>query len=66
MEHIENAILPTLQKQLDFSEKAYAVGDLGYLNILQSLKQMNATRSLYLQVLLQLNLAWIDYEFLVL
>jgi len=65
LQHIETVILPTLEKQQEFSQKAYAIGELDYLNVLQSLQQIIAAKNSYLQVLFQLNLAWVDYEYLV-
>lgn len=65
LQHIETLILPTLKKQQEFSQKAYAVGELDYLNVLQSLQQVIVAKNSYLQVLFQLNLAWVDYDYLV-
>ena len=62
--HVENTILPTLQKQQEFSETAYAIGELNYLNVLQSSQQIIMARNSYLQVVFQLNLAWINYQYL--
>ena len=57
--------MPTLQKQQEFSEKAYAIGELNYLNVMQSLQQIIMARNSYLRVLFQLNMAWVNYEYLV-
>ncbi|MBL4649273.1 MAG: TolC family protein [Aureispira sp.] len=62
--HVENTILPTLQKQQEFSETAYAIGELNYLNVLQGSQQIIMARNSYLQVVFQLNLAWINYQYL--
>ena len=64
MEQIENKIIPTLKKQQEFSEKAFEAGELGYLNVLQNMKQIIDVRRQRLDLIYRLNLVMIDYEFL--
>ena len=59
-----NKIIPTLKKQQKFSEKAFEAGELGYLNVLQNMKQIIDVRRQRLDLIYRLNLVMIDYEFL--
>lgn len=63
--YFENTLLPTLQKQQDLSQKSFSIGELDYLNVLQGLEQIIGVKQRYLQLVLQLNLAWVDYNYLV-
>ena len=63
--YFENTLLPTLQKQQDLSQKSFSIGELDYLNVLQGLEQIIGVKRRYLQLILQLNLAWVDYNYLV-
>jgi outer membrane protein TolC len=62
--YFENTLLPTLEKQQELNQKAFAIGELDYLNVLQGLEQIITIRQRYLQLILQLNLAWVDYNYL--
>lgn len=64
LEYIESKVLPTLQQQQDLNKKTFAIGETNYLTILQSLQQIITAKNTYLNLLLQLNIAWIDYQFL--
>lgn len=64
LSYFENTLLPTLQKQLDLSQKSFSIGELDYLNVLQGLEQIIGVKRRYLQLVLQLNLAWVDYDYL--
>jgi len=64
LSYFENTLLPTLQKQLDLSQKSFSIGELDYLNVLQGLEQIIGVKRRYLQLVLQLNLAWVDYNYL--
>lgn len=63
LSYLEAQVLPTLLLQQSFLRKAYAVGEIDYLNVLQSLQQVLQARQQYLELLLQLNLQWIDYQY---
>ncbi|BDS13162.1 TolC family protein [Aureispira anguillae] len=65
LSHFEQVLLPNLQQQQALSQQAYSIGELDYLNVLQGLTQIIAAKQRYLQLILQLNLAWIDYRYLV-
>ena len=60
--HLEGVILPALQKQQAFMEKAFKIGELDYLNVLQSSQQIISIQKDYWQLLFQLNLAWIEFN----
>jgi cobalt-zinc-cadmium resistance protein CzcA len=61
--YLEREVLPTLLLQQQLLRRAYAVGELNYLNVLQSLQQVFQARQQYLNLLLELNLQWIDYQY---
>jgi cobalt-zinc-cadmium resistance protein CzcA len=65
LNYFESTLLPTLQKQLELSQKSFSIGELDYLNVLQGLEQIIGVKRRYLQLVLQLNLAWVDYNYLV-
>lgn len=60
--HLRDVVLPSLQKQQDFIEKAFRLGELDYLSVLQNTRQIILIENQYLQLLFQLNLAWIEYR----
>lgn len=62
--YFETTLLPTLQKQQELNQKAFSTGELDYLNVLQGLEQIINVKRRYLQLVLQLNLAWVDYNYL--
>lgn len=62
--YFENTLLPTLQKQQALNQNAFSIGALDYLNVLQGLEQIIDVKRRYLQLVLQLNLAWVDYNYL--
>lgn len=62
--YFESVLLPTLQKQQELNQKAFSIGELDYLNVLQGLEQIIGVKRRYLQLVLQLNLAWVDYNYL--
>jgi outer membrane protein TolC len=62
--YCETVLLPTLQKQQELNQKAFSIGELDYLNVLQGLEQIIGVKRRYLQLVLQLNLAWVDYNYL--
>lgn len=62
--YFESVLLPTLQKQQELNQKAFSIGELDYLNVLQGLEQIIGVKRRYLQLILQLNLAWVDYNYL--
>lgn len=64
MDYFERILLPTLEEQQELSQQAYRIGESGYLNVLQGLQQIIRAKRQYLQLIFQLNLAWIDYNFL--
>ena len=64
IEYLDTNILPNLQQQKQLCEKIFALGESNYLATLQSLEQIISVQNQRLQLLLQLNLAWIDYQFL--
>ncbi len=61
--YLEREVLPTLILQQRLLRRAYAVGEIDYLNVLQSLQQVLGARQQYLNLLLDLNLQWIDYQY---
>lgn len=63
VQYLEQEILPTLQLQQDLLRRAYALGEIDYLQVLQSLQQVLAARQQYFKLLLNLNLQWIDYQY---
>lgn len=63
--HLQGVILPALQKQQAFMEKSFQLGELDYLNVLQSSQQIISIRKDYWQLLFQLNLSWVDYQSLI-
>lgn len=62
--YLENQVLPTIQKQQNLLEKSYQLGEIDYWNVLQNLQQIINTRQTYLQLVFQLNLAWLQYDYL--
>ena len=62
--YFEMVLLPTLQKQQELNQKAFSIGELDYLNVLQGLEQIISVKRRYLQLVLQLNLAWVDHNYL--
>lgn len=62
--YFENTLLPTLERQQDLNQKSFSIGELDYLNVLQGLTQIISVKRRYLQLILQLNLAWVDYNYL--
>lgn len=63
LNYLEQQVLPTLLLQQNLLQQAYAVGEIDYLSVLQSLQQVLEARQQYLALLLQLNLQWIDYQY---
>lgn len=61
--YLKKEVLPTLLLQQRLLRRAYAVGEIDYLNVLQSLQQVLNARQQYLELLLSLNLQWIDYQY---
>ena len=61
--YLEQEVLPTLLLQQQLLKRAYTVGEIDYLNVLQSLEQVLNARQQYLELLLELNLQWIDYQY---
>lgn len=64
LDYFENTLLPSLQKQQELNQKSFSIGELDYLNVLQGLEQIIGVKRRYLQLVLQLNLAWVDYNYL--
>lgn len=62
--YFENVLLPTLEQQQALNQQAFSIGELDYLNVLQGLEQIINIKRRYLQLVLQFNLAWVDYNFL--
>lgn len=62
IKRLETVILPSLQKQQDFIEKSFQIGELDYLNVLQNSQQIISIQKDYWLLLFQLNLAWIEYN----
>lgn len=62
--YFESVLLPTLEQQQALNQQAFSIGELDYLNVLQGLEQIITVKQRYLQLVLQLNLAWVDYNFL--
>lgn len=63
--YLEEVVLPAIQKQQTFMEKSFQIGELDYLSVLQSSQQIISIRKDYWQLLFQLNLAWIEYQSLI-
>ncbi|MGH1337443.1 MAG: TolC family protein [Aureispira sp.] len=61
--YLEQEVLPTLLLQQHLLQRAYALGEIDYLSVLQSLQQVLNTRQQYLEWLLKLHLQWIDYQY---
>ncbi|WP_052592830.1 TolC family protein [Aureispira sp. CCB-QB1] len=64
LSYFETVLLPTLQQQQALNQQAFSIGELDYLNVLQGLEQIIEVKRRYLQLVLQLNLAWVDYNYL--
>lgn len=64
LDYFENTLLPSLQKQQELNQKSFSIGELDYLNVLQGLEQVIGVKRRYLQLVLQFNLAWVDYNYL--
>jgi len=62
--YFENTLLPSLQQQQALNQKAFSIGELDYLNVLQGLEQIIVAKRRYLQLVLQFNLAWVEYNYL--
>ncbi len=63
IQYLETEILPTLITQQNLLRRSYQLGEINYLNVLQSLEQILATRQQHLELLLKLNLQLIDYQY---
>lgn len=63
IQYLETEILPTLIAQQNLLRRSYQLGEINYLNVLQSLEQILATRQQYLELLLKLNIQLIDYKY---
>lgn len=61
--YLETEILPTLMAQQNLLRRSYQLGEINYLNVLQSLEQILITRQQHLELLFQLNLQFIDYQY---
>lgn len=63
LSYYQQELLPVVQQQVTYSRRAYALGEVGYLAVLEALKQSLLIQKGYLELVWQYNRWQLDYTY---